>query len=216
MDFPSPTSPGFPHPPAVLTWLFALVCLGCDAPTSNPTAPSTASSAVTPVSTAATSAASERPRPRVPVRDQADLVLTPERRAAVEAAHPETKAFLDGLDIEERLYRKGLKHDDVKGAVAALDGLALGKWGYFVGNIIAPTAEGFDLAVRYVPREAGDAMGFTSAWLNVHFENIKGYEGSAYKAGDLIAVLARYAGKQKATNGYDVVALGDWPLGAHK
>jgi hypothetical protein len=144
------------------------------------------------------------------VKDRAELVLGTKQRLALETSFPEAKGFLDGLDVEERLYAKGLKHDAVKAASAALDSVARDKWVLFVGNIIAPSPSGFDLAVRYVPREPQDLMGFTSAWLNVHFEQIQGYDSTAYKAGDLIAVLARYGGKQRTVGGYDVVALGKW------
>jgi hypothetical protein len=139
-----------------------------------------------------------------------DLVLTAERRARIEAAYPEAKGFLDGAELESRLYEQRLPRGKDTKARATLDALAQGKWVLFTGNLMNATKDGFELALRYTPRDAKDRLGLTSTWLGIEFSNISGYDSSQYRAGEPVAILARYDGKQRAVAGYDLVLSNRW------
>lgn len=139
-----------------------------------------------------------------------DLVLTAERRAHVERAIPEAKGFLDAADLERSLYERRLPRGKDAKATAALDQLAQGKWVLFTGNLMKPSKDGFELALRYTPRDAKDRLGLTSTWLAIQFANVSGFDSSQYRAGEPIAVLARYDGKNRAAPGYDLILSNHW------
>lgn len=151
----------------------------------------------------------EKPVVRRP-RDAADLLLSPERRAAVEAFAPETKGFLTALDLEEKLYAMNLLRGKDADALRALDQLAAGKWVLFTGNIGSPTADSLELPIRYTPKDPNDPMGLTSVWLSVKLTDIRGYQASEYRPGELAVVLAKYVGKRAARGGYDLVLMSHW------
>ena len=139
-----------------------------------------------------------------------DLVLTAERRTHIERVIPEAKGFLDAAELERSLYKRSLPRGKDDRATAALDQLAQGKWVLFTGNLMKPTKDGFELALRYTPRDAKDRLGLTSTWLPIQFANVSGYDRSQYRAGEPIAVLARYNGKNRAEPGYDLILSNRW------
>src|SRR6185312_7894487 len=61
----------------------------------------------------------EKPIIRRP-KDVPDTMITPERRAKVEAALPEAKGFLTSADLEEKLYKMNLKRGKDADAIKAL------------------------------------------------------------------------------------------------
>jgi hypothetical protein len=143
-------------------------------------------------------------------RDPGDLLVTSERRARAEAAHPEAKGFLTSAGIEEKLYEMQLRRGKDADAVKAIDGLAAGKWVVFTGNIGNVTPAGFELPIRYTPKDPNDSLGLTSVWVSVKLTNISGYDASEYRQGELAVVLAKYSGKQKAEAGWDLILLRQW------
>lgn len=143
-------------------------------------------------------------------KDAAELILTPPRRAKLEAAYPQAKDFLDQSAIEQELFGKPLKRGANDAAVAAFDRLAKGRYVLFTGNIMSPAADGFELAVRYTPREATDPMGLTATWFPVRFQNVKGYDQAQYRGGEPTAILAKYEGKQQTSAAADVILLEQW------
>ncbi len=42
------------------------------------------------------------------------------------------------------------------------------------------------------------------------FTDVKGYDAEAIKAGQMVVVLAKYTGKQKASGGEELVAANHW------
>jgi hypothetical protein len=143
-------------------------------------------------------------------KNEADLVVTPERRAKLEAAVPEAKGFLDQRELEPLLFKRELKRGATDDGLEAFDKLAKGRFVLFSGNIIDPKAERFDLAVRYTPRDPADPVGLTATWFPVHFERVAGYDPNVYHAGDPIAVLAFYEGQQTTQKARDVILLEQW------
>jgi hypothetical protein len=165
--------------------------------------------AAAPMPAPSVSAAPEKavvPRPK----DTVDLILSPEKRARVEALAPEAKGFLAGEEIEQKLYGLELKRGKDSDAVKALDQLARGKWVLFTGNIGSITPEGCELPIRYTPKDPNDSLGLTSVWLPIKITKIKGYDAAEYRPGELAAILAHYDGEMKAGQGYDVVQLRSW------
>ena len=146
------------------------------------------------------------PRPK----DSVDLILSPEKRARVDALAPEAKGFLVGEELEHKLYGLELKRGKDSDALKALDQLARGKWVLFTGNIGNITPEGCELPIRYTPKDPNDSLGLTSTWLPIRISKIKGYDPAEYRPGELAAILAHYDGEQKAGPGYDVVLLNGW------
>lgn len=151
----------------------------------------------------------EKPVLRRP-KDASDLLLSSERRARVEAFAPQARGFLTSADIEEKLYALNLKRGKDEDGLRELDRLAAGKWVLFTGNIGNPTPDGLELPIRYTPRDPNDPMGLTSVWLSVKLTNIQGYSSTEYRPGELAVVLAKYNGRKKATEGYDLVLTGHW------
>ena len=161
--------------------------------------PATPSVAVAPAKTVV-------PRPK----DAVDLILSPEKRARVEALAPEAKGFLTSEEVEQKLYSLELKRGKDSDAVKALDQLAKDKWVLFTGNIGSITPEGCELPIRYTPKDPNDNLGLTSVWLPIRIVKIKGYDAAEYRPGELAAILAHYDGDRKAAPGYDVVLLKSW------
>jgi hypothetical protein len=137
-------------------------------------------------------------------------MVTPERRARIERHHPEAAGMLLGEDIEAQLFTLELPRGNDEKALAQLDRLAAGKWILVTGNIANPGPDGFELPIRYTPRDPTDPVGVTSQWLSVRFSNIEGYDASQYRLGEKAAVLAKYDGKKRATRGFDLILLRKW------
>jgi hypothetical protein len=142
--------------------------------------------------------------------DESDVLLLPGRRTRLESFAPESRGFLSGADLEEKLYALNLRRGVDADALRAFDGMAKGRWILFTGNIGALAKDGFELPIRYTPKDAKDPLGLTSTWFGVKFTNVKGYEMPEYRQGDLAVVLARYDGDKVAKVGYDVVLLRRW------
>ena len=141
--------------------------------------------------------------------EKIDTEVTADRRAKIEAAMPEAKGFLVATAIEEKLKaNKTLK--DKEAAVKAFDKLALGKWILFSGPISNPVPTGFELGVTYTPQIKENVMGMSRQWFPVGFSDVKGLTALAFKPGQMVVVLAKYTGKQKASSGEEVVAMNQW------
>jgi hypothetical protein len=135
--------------------------------------------------------------------------LTPERRAAVEKAHPEAKGFVFATDIEEKL-KKDPKNTAKASALKSFDKSVKGKWVLFAGTLINPTETGFDIAVTYTPQAPGDVMGISRQFFTVSLSDIEGYTEDDFKAGNTVAVVAKYSGDGKAGPGFELVAEDNW------
>jgi hypothetical protein len=148
--------------------------------------------------------------PRRP-RAKAELALTEERRQRIESEVPEARGFLDLRPLEEALYELDIKRGDAERAVRAFDERAAGNWLLLTGNLANPRPDGFDIAIRYRRSDGKKPGELTNTWFFVHVSDITGYDPKQYNAGDLVAVLARYEGKQLAKPGHDLVQLRKWP-----
>jgi len=138
-----------------------------------------------------------------------DTEVTAERRAKAEGANSDAKGFLVASSLEDKLKaNKTLKAKE--GGVTAFDKMASGRWVLFAGPLSNPTDSGFDLGITYTPQIPGDVMGMSRQWFPVTFSGVKGYDVSHFKAGQVVVVLAKYVGKQKAENGQELVAAGTW------
>ncbi len=186
--------------------------VACESQAPAPPAISEAASAASAALENAKKAAVEKATRKVTRRakNEADLVVTPDRRAKLEAAVPEAKGFLDQRDLEPQLFKRELKRGANDAGLEAFDKLAKGRFVLFSGYIIDPKPDGFDLAVRYTPRDPADPVGLTATWFPVHFERVAGYDASVYQVGDPIAVLARYEGKRVTRDARDVILLEQW------
>jgi hypothetical protein len=153
--------------------------------------------------------APEKPGTRRPI-DESDVLLLPGRRTRLESFAPEAKGFLASADLEEKLYSLNLRRGVDADAIRAFDGMAKGKWILFTGNIGGLEKDGFELPIRYTPKDAKDPLGLTSTWFAVKFSNVKGYDMAEYRQGELAVILARYDGDKSAKAGYDVVLLRNW------
>lgn len=204
------------RPPLLLA---ALVIVGCSSGKKEE-APGGAIAAIASASPAMRATASPPPVPAEPSRpekptvrrpkDEADLVVTPEKRARVERLAPEARGFLTSAELEEKLFGMNLTRGKDADAAKAFDKLARGKWVLFAGNIGALTPEHFELPIRYTPRDPMDSMGITTVWIPIELSSIKGFDASQYQPGDLAVVLAKYDGKRKASGGYDVILSKQW------
>jgi hypothetical protein len=164
-----------------------------------PTPTPTPSPAPTPASTGEKA---ERPA-------KLETELTPARRAAIESKHAAAKGFLVASELEAKLKaNKALK--DKKGALAAFDKAASGKWVLFTGPMVNLTEEGFDVGIVYTPQLPNDPMGMSRQFFEVSLTKVDGYTKSAFKDGNMVVVLAKYNGAGKASPGYELVATGDW------
>ena len=137
-----------------------------------------------------------------------DLELTDERRTAIEAAVADAKGFLTASELEKQLQEKGVK--DEGAAVAALDGIAKGKWILLAGTLNNVTEDSVEVPIVYTPQAANDPMGMSKQFFQVTVSGIEGLADSGYKGGQLGVFLAKYEGNKKASEGRDVVALGYW------
>lgn len=171
-------------------------------------AAATAAPAPTPTPAPLPSAAA--PREEKPKRpDKIDTELTADRRAKVEGSNADAKGFLVASELENKLKaNKTLKAKEA--GVTAFDKMASGHWILFAGPLSNPTDSGFDLGITYTPQIAGDVMGMSRQWFPVTFSGVKGYDSASFKAGQVVVVLAKYVGKQKAENGQELVAAGSW------
>jgi hypothetical protein len=191
----------------VLVWA-VLACAACDDPKKAPeaAAPSAAPSAP----------AAPPPEPeKKPEEPQAtrpakiDLAVTADRRAKAEAAVPEAKGFLVATELEEKL-KANKKLKEKTAGVTAFDKLASGKWVLFEGPMANLTDSGFDIGITYTPQIPGDVMGMSRQWFPVTLSDVKGYDSTKFKVGQTVVVLAKYAGKQKATPGTELVEAKAW------
>jgi hypothetical protein len=194
--------------PHVLALLVASSAAGCDEKKAAPaaeTAPApTPPPAPTPVKPPEPV---EEAKPTRPAKIETEV--TAERRTKAEGAVPEAKGFLVAQSLEEKLKaNKTLK--EKAGGVAAFDKMAKGKWVLFTGPISNPTESGFDLGITYTPQIKGDMMGMSRQWFPITFSSVKGYDSTKFKPGQMVVVLAKYAGAQKASPGDELVATGSW------
>jgi hypothetical protein len=168
------------------------------------------SAAPAPTRTPTPPPAPEPPKETKPSRpEKIETEVTADRRSKAEAAVPEAKGFLVGAALEEKLKaNKALKEKEA--GVKAFDKLATGKWILFAGPIANPTPGGFDVGITYTPQIPGDMMGMSRQWFPVSFSDVKGYDATAFKPGQMVVVLAKYTGKQKAGPGTELVAAGAW------
>jgi hypothetical protein len=190
--------------------LLAVVCVtGCDDKKPVPVAetavaPPPPVPTPTPTKPAEPAAEEKKSRP-----EKIETEVTPERRTKAEAAVPDAKGFLVGRSLEDKLKaNKALKEKEA--GVAAFDKMAKGKWILFTGPISNPTDAGFDLGMTYTPQIKGDMMGMSRQWFPISFTEVKGYEAANFKPGQMVVVLAKYDGKQKASPGNELVATGNW------
>jgi hypothetical protein len=181
------------------------------------------SSAEKPASTATVAAAPAASAPPVPAAPTApaptaksnerpskiDTALTPARRSAVEAKYGAAKGFLVASELETKLKSdKSLK--DKKAAIAAFDKAARGKWVLFTGPLVNLTDDGFDVGFEYSPQLPNDPMGMSRQFFEVTLSQVEGYSKDAFKAGNMVVVLAKYNGAGKGGPGYELVSTGAW------
>ena len=182
--------------------------VGCEKK-ETPAASTTATAAATPMPTPTPAPEPEPTAEQKPKRpDKVETEVTPERRTKVEAAITEAKGFLVMSDLEEQLKAAKLKAKDP--AVARFDRSAAGKWVLFTGPLVNQTDTGFDLAVTYTAQMPGDPMGMSRQWFPVTFTDVKGYDKTKLKLGQVVVVLAKYNGKQQASSANELVELGHW------
>lgn len=194
---------------SVLSALAMAAVVGCEGEKKAPEPAVTAMPAKppTPAPTPAEPEHKEPPKSSRP--EKIDVELTPDRRTKVEAAMPEAKGFVVARDVEEKL-KANKKLKEKEAGVAAFDKLVAGKWVLFTGPIANLTESGFDLGITYTPQMKGDMMGMSRQWFPVTFSNVKGYEQNKFKVGNMVVVLAKYTGKQKAGPGEELVEAGVW------
>lgn len=193
-----------------LGMLSAVVIIGnaaCEDAKKAPEPAPTKAPAPPPVAPPPEPAHTEAPKSTRP--EKIDVALTPERRSKAEAAVPEAKGFVVASDLEEKL-KANKKLKEKEGGVAAFDKLAAGKWVLFAGPIANLTESGFDVGITYTPQLKGDMMGMSRQWFPVTLSNVKGYDSSKLKVGNVLVVLAKYGGKQKAGPGTELVEAGAW------
>jgi hypothetical protein len=194
----------------VCCWIFPLL-LACEdeKPPSAPSPAPTAAAAPAPLPSVApaapaTATAKSNERP-----SKIDTTLSPARRSAIETKYGAAKGFLAAADLETKLKAdKTLK--DKKAAVAAFDKAARGKWVLFTGPLVNLTDDGFDVGFEYSPQLPNDPMGMSRQFFEITLSKIEGYSKEAFKAGNVVVVLAKYNGAGKASPGYELVSTGAW------
>jgi hypothetical protein len=186
--------------------MLAVVIAGCEDGALRKREPETRPSATALVPSAGSASRGVRRRPS----DEADLVLTDERRRRIEAAFPQARGFLELEVLERALFRRDLKRGEDDDAARAFDQEAKNHWVLFAGKLVNPGADGFDLSVHYTPRDPKDRIGLTSTSFLIKIGNIAGYTSSRYQSGDLVVLLAKYRGGRLAEPAHDVVDLGHW------
>ena len=196
------------HSTTVFVTLLCACSIGCEPDKKAPDAPPSATAALAPDPVPTPPPVpKEPPKPSRP--ETITLEVTPERRAKIESAFPEAKGFLVMQALEDKLKAlKTLKDKDP--AVKAFDHLASGKWVLFTGPLANPADSKFDLGITYTPQIKGDMMGMSRQFFLVTFPDVKGYQMADFKPGQMVVVLAKYEGKQKASSGTELVAAGDW------
>jgi hypothetical protein len=198
---------------SALLLVSALAALaGCDKPSSGDAArPATTldpTAIAHAVSSSARPASSPPPAPPPPSASTPPAnVLTPERRAKIEAAIPEAKDFLDAKELGKEVAGK----PDFNSAFAALAASkGAGKYILFLGAMNNLESTSFSVAVTMMEIDPNSPFG-APKWMMFTAKDIKGYDKSKYEAGAYGAILAKYPGKGLAIGpGYDLVALGDW------
>lgn len=184
-------------------------CIACNDAKKAPEPAPTATPAPTPVTPPPPPEPEHKEPPKSSRPEKIDVELTPERRTKVEAAMPEAKGFLVASQLEEKL-KANKKLKEKEGGVAAFDKMAAGKWVLFTGPVANLTESGFDVGITYTPQIKGDMMGMSRQWFPVTFSNVKGYDQSKFKVGNVAVVLAKYTGKQKAGPGEELVDATVW------
>ncbi len=148
--------------------------------------------------------AASRPRPT-----KIDHDLTEARRRRIESKLPDVRGFLVEGDLEEQM-KHDKKIDRRERALETFDSLAKDRWVLFVGPMLNLDAEGFELAVAFIPESRRDKMAVTRLWFNVTISQLQGYRPVLLREGQETAVLARYRGDRQASPAYDLVGLGLW------
>jgi len=194
---------------SVLSALAMAAVAGCENEKKAPEPAPTATPAPTPTPAATPPEPEHKEPPKSTRPEKIDVELTPDRRTKVEAAMPEAKGFVVARDVEEKL-KANKKLKEKEAGVAAFDKLVAGKWVLFTGPIANLTESGFDLGITYTPQIKGDLMGMSRQWFPVTFSNVKGYDQNKFKVGNVVVVLAKYSGKQKAGPGEELVDAGVW------
>jgi hypothetical protein len=185
-----------------------IIAAACDSPEKRATG-SAVQSAPPPEVSAAPPTAPAKPVLRRP-DNLGELILNDERRARIESAYPEARGFLDLDVLEKELFALELRRGGADKALVAFDRRARGKWVLFTSKLIDPEADAFEAVVHYTARDAKDPLGLTSTWFPVRFDKIEGLEPKRYRPGDLVVLLAKYQGKQRAGPGYDLILLDRW------
>jgi hypothetical protein len=189
----------------IVTCVLPLGSMGCSEEKKVAATTATATAAPTPTPTPAPPPKEDKPKRPAKI----DTEVTADRRSKVEGANSDAKGFLVASELENKLKaNKTLKAKEA--GVTAFDKMASGRWILFAGPLSNPTDSGFDLGITYTPQMAGDVMGMSRQWFPVTFTGVKGYDVSQFKAGQVVVVLAKYVGKQKAENGTELVATGTW------
>ena len=184
------------------------VCFACEEePKQAAVAEPTPSAAAAPAEPVAPPSATEEPKKTRPA--SIDSKLTDERRAELEKAYPETKAFVLAQDIEDGLKKnKALKEE--KNALKAFDAKVKGKWMLFTGTMVNLTDTGFDMAIVYTPQLPNDPIGMSRQFFTVTFSDVEGYARDKFEVGSAGVVLAKYNGAKQASPGREVVETGHW------
>jgi hypothetical protein len=138
------------------------------------------------------------------------LTLTDAIRSRLESRHPEAAGFVTVEDIEKKLFALDLKRGNDDEALKHIDRIAKGKWILMTGPVTAATPEGFELPIRYTPRDPADPMGLTSQWISVKLTGVEGFDAKEYRPGEKTAALVKYDGGGKASKGFDLIMLRQW------
>ena len=120
---------------------------------------------------------------------------------------PRVRSFAGAIEAKLKAD-KSLK--DKKGAVAAFDKLARGKWVLFTGPLVNLSEDSFDIGLEYTPQLPNDPMGMSRQFFEVSMKQIEGYSKAPFKGGNVGIVLVKYNGAATASPGYELVALGTW------
>ncbi|MBP7867293.1 MAG: hypothetical protein KA419_15250, partial [Acidobacteria bacterium] len=175
--------------------------------TASPTAPAT------PAEGPATSSATpEAPKKSAysQTKDM-DWTLTPERRAAIEAAIPEAKGFVDGMAIVKEVVEKQVKGD--KARVKLFLSKAKGKYIYFAAQV-NPNPFNDNASLNLIFSEEGLMPDF----LMVQMVKPKDLDTTKYKEryGDSSGYVSPFVGKLGGTDSltldpsFDLLIPGIW------
>jgi hypothetical protein len=192
-------------------WIFpVLVACEDEKPSSAAKPAPTPTLVAAPVPSAPPVAAAAAPAPKTNERPtKIDTTLSPARRVAIEEKYGSAKGFLVAAELETKLKAdKSLK--DKKAALAAFDKAARGRWVLFTGPLVNLTDDGFDVGFEYSPQLPNDPMGMSRQFFEVTLSKVEGYTKDAFKAGNVVVVLAKYNGAGKAGPGYELVSTGAW------